>query len=61
MDRLVLLLLAAIVAGFSLLNIDLTGPVLGAIGPIISLIAVIAILVSSLYLIFLAAKAILRR
>ncbi|WP_043932083.1 hypothetical protein [Bacillus sp. EB01] len=61
MDRLILLMLATIVAGFSLLRLPLIGPIFNPINPIIDFIAIIAILIVSLYLIFLAVKAILNK
>ncbi|OCA90560.1 hypothetical protein A8F94_01370 [Bacillus sp. FJAT-27225] len=61
MYYLVVMLLSMIVAGFSLLHVKLTGPIFYPIHSIIHFIAVLAILIAALYLIFLAIKAIFRK
>ena len=60
MDRLILLMLAGIIAGFVLVRAPLSGSFLASIEPITSTIGILAILVFSLYLIYKGLMAIFR-
>ncbi|WP_428910573.1 hypothetical protein [Niallia sp. Krafla_26] len=60
MDRFILLMLAGIIAGFTLVNAPLTGFFAG-IAPVTDVIGVLAILVFSLYLIYKGIKDIIGR
>ena len=60
MDRLILLMLAGIIAGFVLVKAPLSGSFLASIEPITSTIGILAILVFSLYLIYKGLMAIFR-
>jgi hypothetical protein len=59
MDRLILLMLAGIIAGFVLVRAPLSGSFLVSVEPITSTIGILAILVFSLYLIYKGIMAIL--
>ena len=59
MDRLILLMLAGIIAGFVLVKAPLSSFFLASIEPITSTIGILAILVFSLYLIYKGLMAIL--
>ena len=59
MDRLILLMLAGIIAGFVLVKAPLSSSFLASIEPITSTIGILAILVFSLYLIYKGLMAIL--
>lgn len=60
MDRLILLMLAGIIAGFVLVKAPLNGSFLASIEPITSTIGILAILVFSLYLIYKGLMAIFK-
>ncbi|MCG7345481.1 hypothetical protein MHZ92_15190 [Sporosarcina sp. ACRSL] len=59
MDRLILIMLAGIVAGFALLKVPLSLTFLYVLEPITDIIAVVAILIFSLFLIYKGFKALL--
>ncbi|KIL51048.1 hypothetical protein [Jeotgalibacillus campisalis] len=59
MDKFIFLLLAGIIAGFALLRLPLAGTFLSSLIPVFTWIAIIAIIVFSLYLIFKTFLAIL--
>jgi hypothetical protein len=61
MDRPVLLFLAAILAGFALVKVPLSGTVFAAFTPFTNFIGILAILVFSLVLIYKASLALLRK
>ncbi|MFY4777326.1 hypothetical protein [Metabacillus sp. RGM 3146] len=52
MDRLILLMLASILAGFALLKAPIAGTFLAGISPVTNVIGLLAIVVFSLYLIY---------
>lgn len=52
MDRLILLMLASILAGFALIKVPLSGTFLAGLEPITDIIGIVAILIFSLFLIF---------
>ena len=58
MDRLILLLLAGLIAGFALVNAPLTG-FLAGISPVTDVIGILSILIFSLYLIYKGLKGII--
>ncbi|RLQ94300.1 hypothetical protein [Falsibacillus albus] len=59
MDRLVLLMLASILAGFSLLKVPLAGTFLASIEPVTTVIGILTILIFSLTLIYKGLSALL--
>ncbi|MGD7044839.1 hypothetical protein [Jeotgalibacillus proteolyticus] len=59
MDKFIFLLLAGIAAGFALLKVPLAGTFLSSLTPVFTWIAIVAIIVFSLYLIFKAFLAVL--
>ncbi|OLO36304.1 hypothetical protein BTR23_15620 [Alkalihalophilus pseudofirmus] len=59
MDRLILLMLASILAGFALLRVPVEGTFIAGIEPITSTIGVLAILVFSLFLLYKGLMALL--
>lgn len=59
MDRLILLMLASILAGFALLKVPLEGTFLAGLEQIINLIGILAIVIFSLFLIFKGLMALL--
>lgn len=59
MDRFILLMLASILAGYALLNVPLAGTFLASLAPITTLIAILAIVIFSLFLIFKGLMALL--
>lgn len=59
MDRLILLMLASILAGFALLKVPLEGTFLAGLEQIINLIGILAIVMFSLFLIFKGLMALL--
>ncbi|KQL32466.1 MULTISPECIES: hypothetical protein [Bacillaceae] len=59
MDRLILLMLASILAGFALLKVPLEGTFLAGLEQIINLIGILAIIIFSLFLIFKGLMALL--
>ncbi|MGG0671120.1 hypothetical protein [Sporosarcina koreensis] len=52
MDRLILLMLASILAGFALIKVPLSGTFLAGLEPITDIIGILAVLLFSLFLIF---------
>lgn len=52
MDRLILLMLASILAGFALIKVPLSGTFLAGLEPITDIIGIVAVLLFSLFLIF---------
>lgn len=52
MDRLILLMLASILAGFALLKAPIAGTFLAGVAPLTNVIGLLAIVVFSLYLIY---------
>ncbi|MFZ2463009.1 MAG: hypothetical protein WAW77_05190 [Caldibacillus thermoamylovorans] len=61
MDRHVLLFLAAVLSGFALVKVPLSGTVFAAFTPFTSLIGVLAIIVFSLVLIIKGILALIRK
>ena len=61
MDRLIVLMLASVFAGFALLKVPLAGTFLASIEPITNLIGILAILIFSLVLIYKGLMALLRK
>ncbi|WP_433743514.1 hypothetical protein [Falsibacillus pallidus] len=59
MDRLILLMLAGILAGLALIKVPLAGTFLASIAPITTLIGILAIVIFSLFLIYKALMALL--
>jgi hypothetical protein len=59
MDRLILTLLAGILAGFALIKVSLAGTFLTSLTPVTSTIGILAVVVFSLFLIYKVIKAIL--
>jgi len=52
MDRLILLMLASILAGFALIKVPLSGTFLAGLEPITDIIGIVAVLLFSLFLVF---------
>ncbi|MGN7387451.1 MULTISPECIES: hypothetical protein [Bacteria] len=59
MDRLILLILATILAGFALVKVPLAGTFLAGLEPITDIIGIVAILIFSLFLIYKGLMALL--
>lgn len=59
MDRLILLILASILAGFALVKVPLSGTFLAGLEPITDIIGIVAILIFSLFLIYKGLMALL--
>ncbi|MFC5602513.1 hypothetical protein [Sporosarcina koreensis] len=59
MDRLILLILASILAGFALVKVPLSGTFLAGLEPITDIIGIVAILIFSLFLIYKGLKGLL--
>ncbi|WP_339254476.1 hypothetical protein NSQ43_07715 [Sporosarcina sp. FSL W8-0480] len=59
MDRMILLMLASILAAFTLVRVPLTGTFLAGIEPITDIIGIVAILLFSLFLIYKGLKGLL--
>ena len=59
MDRLILFMLASILAGFALLKVPLAGTFLAGLEPITNLIGILTIVIFSLILIFKGLMALL--
>lgn len=59
MDRLILLILASILAGFALVKVPLAGTFLAGLEPITDIIGIVAILIFSLFLIYKGLKGLL--
>lgn len=59
MDRLILLMLASILAGFALVKVPLSGTFLAGLEPITDIIGILAILIFSLLLIYKGLMALL--
>ena len=59
MDRIILLMLASILAGFALLKVPLSGTFLAGLEPIINIIGILAIVIFSLVLLFKGLMALL--
>lgn len=61
MDRVILLFLSAILAGFALIKVDLAGTPLSSLESIFTLIGVLSVLVFSVVLIFKALMALFNK
>lgn len=61
MDRLILIILAGLLAGFALIHLPLEGTFLASIAPITDMIGVLSMLLFSFYLIYKGIKAMLEK
>jgi hypothetical protein len=52
MDRLILLMLASILAGFAIIKVPLSGTFLAGLEPITDIIGIVAVLLFSLFLLY---------